>query len=51
VVALRRGAVQTDEEGNVAAELIATNLHNRKWPLLRYRTGDLVVYHPDDHCA
>jgi phenylacetate-CoA ligase len=43
--------VQTDEDGNVTAELIGTNLHNNKWPLLRYRTGDLVVYHPDDHCA
>ena len=35
----------------MTAELIATNGHNRKWPLLRYRTGDLVAYHPDDQCA
>jgi phenylacetate-CoA ligase len=42
--------VDTDQEGNVTAELIATNVHNRKWPLLRYRTGDLVTYHPDDKC-
>jgi phenylacetate-CoA ligase len=43
--------VDTDRDGNVTAELIATNMHNRKWPLLRYRTGDLVTYHPDDHCG
>jgi phenylacetate-CoA ligase len=43
--------VETDQEGNVTAELIATNVHNRKWPLLRYRTGDLVTYHPDDECG
>jgi phenylacetate-CoA ligase len=43
--------VDTDEDGNVTAELIGTNLHNNKWPLLRYRTGDLVTYHPDDHCS
>jgi phenylacetate-CoA ligase len=43
--------VDIDKDGNVTAELVATNLHNRKWALLRYRTGDLVVYHPDDHCA
>ena len=43
--------VDTDEDGNVTAELIGTNLHNDKWPLLRYRTGDLVTYHPDDHCS
>jgi phenylacetate-CoA ligase len=43
--------VHTDEHGNITAELIATNVHNRKWPLLRYRTGDLVTYHPDDRCA
>jgi phenylacetate-CoA ligase len=43
--------VDTDPDGNVTAELIATNVHNRKWALLRYRTGDLVTYHPDDHCA
>jgi phenylacetate-CoA ligase len=43
--------VDVDADGNVTAELIGTNLHNRKWPLLRYRTGDLVLYHPDDHCA
>jgi phenylacetate-CoA ligase len=43
--------VDTDQDGNVTAELIATNLHNRKWPLLRYRTGDLVTYHPDDQCS
>jgi phenylacetate-CoA ligase len=43
--------VDSDQDGNVTAEVIATNLHNRKWPLLRYRTGDLVTYHPDDHCT
>jgi phenylacetate-CoA ligase len=43
--------VDFDEDGNVTAELIATNLHNCKWPLLRYRTGDLVIYHPDDRCS
>lgn len=42
--------VEVDREGNVTAELVATNLNNRTWPLLRYRTGDLVVYHPDDRC-
>jgi phenylacetate-coenzyme A ligase PaaK-like adenylate-forming protein len=43
--------VDSDQDGNVTAEPIATNLHNRKWPLLRYRTGDFVTYHPDDHCT
>jgi len=43
--------VDVDEDGNVTAELVASNVHNRKWPLLRYRTGDLVTYHPDDKCA
>jgi phenylacetate-CoA ligase len=43
--------VDVDEDGNVTAELVATNVHNRKWPLLRYRTGDLVTYHPDDKCG
>jgi phenylacetate-CoA ligase len=42
--------IETDQEGNVTAELVATNLHNHKWPLLRYRTGDLVTYHPDERC-
>ena len=43
--------VEADREGNVTAELIATNIHNRRWPLLRYRTGDLVTYHPGDRCS
>jgi phenylacetate-CoA ligase len=43
--------LDVDEDGNVTAELVATNVHNRKWPLLRYRTGDLVTYHPDDRCT
>ncbi len=38
------------EEGLVKAEVIGTNLHNYGWPLIRYRTGDLVLYDPSDRC-
>lgn len=40
-----------EETGEITAELVATNVHNYTWPLVRYKTGDLVVYHPDDRCA
>lgn len=42
--------VSEDINGEIVAEIIATNFHNKVWPLLRYRTGDLVVYHPGDRC-
>ena len=42
--------VGSEEGGLVIAEVVATNIHNQMWPLLRYKTGDLVAYHPDDHC-
>ena len=41
--------VGRDDDG-VVAEVIATNIHDCAWPLLRYRTGDLVVYDPDNKC-
>lgn len=40
-----------EEDGAVLAEIVATNIHDTAWPLLRYRTGDLVVYDPNEHCA
>jgi len=40
-----------DVEGEtIVAEVIATNMQNTVWPLIRYRTGDLVVYNPQDRC-
>jgi phenylacetate-CoA ligase len=39
-----------DEKGVILAEVLGTNMHDHAWPLLRYRTGDLVEYHPDDRC-
>lgn len=42
--------IDVEADGTITAELIATNIHNRRWPLLRYRTGDLAVHHPDDRC-
>jgi phenylacetate-CoA ligase len=39
-----------EEDGGVLAEVIGTNMHDVAWPLLRYRTGDLVVYDPNDRC-
>ncbi|MCK8603938.1 phenylacetate--CoA ligase family protein [Desulfoferrobacter suflitae] len=39
------------EDGAILAEVVGTNMHDTAWPLIRYRTGDLVVYNPDDHCA
>jgi len=38
------------EEGLIKAEIIGTHLHHYAWPLLRYRTGDLVLYDPNDTC-
>lgn len=50
----RKAAASTEadqqEPGEVVAEILGTNMHDLAWPLLRYRTGDLVVYHPDDRC-
>ena len=43
--------VETLEAGEILAEVIGTNMHDHAWPLIRYRTGDLVVYHPADECA
>ncbi len=42
--------VSQEDDGEVVAEIIGTNMHDRTWPLLRYRTGDLVTYHPEDRC-
>ncbi len=42
--------IETSADGEILAEIIGTNFHDPAWPLLRYRTGDLVVYHPDDRC-
>lgn len=41
---------EVSADGEILAEIIGTNIHDPAWPLLRYRTGDLVVYHPDDAC-
>ena len=38
------------ENGLIKAEVIGTNLYNYGWSLLRYRTGDLVLYDPNDKC-
>ncbi len=38
------------EEGTVIAEIIGTNMHDHAWPLLRYRTADLVEYAPGERC-
>lgn len=43
--------VGREGEGEVVAEIIATAMHNDSWPLLRYRTGDLVVYDPEERCS
>lgn len=37
-------------DGLVKVEVIGTNFYNYAWPLLRYRTGDLVIYDPNDKC-
>lgn len=42
--------VSIEANGEIVAEVIATNINNPMWPLIRYKTGDLVVYHPDDKC-
>ena len=42
--------VEELEGGEIVAEIVGTNLHAPSWPLFRYRTGDLVVFHPDDRC-
>jgi phenylacetate-CoA ligase len=39
-----------EEEDGVLAEIVATNMHDRHWPLFRYRTGDLAVIGADDVC-
>lgn len=39
--------VSIDEEGLTIAEIVATNFHNPDYPLVRYRTGDLVAYDPE----
>lgn len=39
-----------EEDGSILAEVVGTNIHALSWPLFRYRTGDLVVYHPEDRC-
>ncbi|MCX5807666.1 MAG: hypothetical protein NT010_16625 [Proteobacteria bacterium] len=38
------------EDGAILAEIVGTNMHDTAWPLIRYRTGDLVVYDPKDRC-
>lgn len=40
-----------EEDGLVRAEVVATNLHNLSWPLIRYRTGDIVLFDPTERCA
>lgn len=40
-----------EEDGLVLAEIIGTGFHNREWPLIRYRTGDLALYDPHETCA
>ncbi|THB73093.1 MAG: phenylacetate--CoA ligase family protein [Gammaproteobacteria bacterium] len=42
--------VETKDDGSIIAEIISTNVLDTVWPLIRYRTGDLVEYHPDDKC-
>ncbi len=39
------------EDGLIKAEIIGTHLYHYAWPLLRYRTGDLVLYNPDARCS
>jgi phenylacetate-CoA ligase len=39
-----------EEDGALLGEIVATNFQDSTWPLLRYRTGDLVVYDPADRC-
>jgi phenylacetate-CoA ligase len=34
----------------VRAEIVCTSLHNRAWPLIRYRVGDLCLVDPDARC-
>lgn len=40
-----------DEQGFTVAEIIGTGLMNKAWTLLRYRTGDLVLFDPKRPCA
>lgn len=40
-----------EDEGGTIGEIVATNFHDPAWALIRYRTGDLVVYDPADRCA
>jgi phenylacetate-CoA ligase len=39
------------EEDGVVAEIVVTSMHDTTWPLIRYRTGDLVVYDPNETCC
>lgn len=39
-----------EEDGLAKAEIVGTHIHSYAWPLLRYRTGDLVLYDPNDTC-
>lgn len=39
-----------EEDGLVLAEVIGTHLYMKEWPLLRYRTADLVLIDPDATC-
>jgi phenylacetate-CoA ligase len=43
--------VGREGEGELIAEIIATAMYNETWPLIRYRTGDLVVYDPQEQCS
>ena len=40
-----------EEDGMTMAEVIGTNMHELAWPLLRYRTGDVVAYDSHDRCS
>jgi len=42
--------VEELESGERIAEIVATNFNNDTWQLIKYKTGDLVCYHPDDRC-
>jgi len=37
-----------EEDGLVVAEVVCTTFINEAWPLIRYRSGDLVLYDPDE---
>lgn len=39
------------QEGLQVAEIIGTSLINKAWTLLRYRTGDLVLFDPEARCS